>query len=32
MLHMRSEESANGLFQQLLEGSSRSVLSSPTPE
>lgn len=29
MLHMRSEESANGLHQQLLTGSSRSPVSSP---
>lgn len=29
MLHMRSEESANGLFQQLLAGSGRSATSSP---
>ena len=31
MLHMRSEESANGLFQQLLSGSARSPVSSPQP-
>lgn len=31
MLHMRSDESANGLFEQLLQGSSRSPMSSPTP-
>ena len=29
MFHMRSEESANGLYEQLLSGSSRSALSSP---
>ncbi|WFD07199.1 hypothetical protein MVES1_002558 [Malassezia vespertilionis] len=31
MLHMRSEESANGLFHQLIIGSSRTLLGSPTP-
>jgi len=31
MLHMRSDESANGLFEQLLQGSSRSPVSSPPP-
>ena len=30
MLHMRSEESANGLFEQLLTGSSRTALTSPS--
>lgn len=32
MLHMRSDESANGLFEQLLQGSSRSPVSSPSPK
>lgn len=31
MLHMRSDESANGLFEQLLQGSGRSPVSSPPP-
>ncbi|WFD26401.1 hypothetical protein MNAN1_001381 [Malassezia nana] len=31
MLHMRSDESANGLFEQLLQGSGRTPASSPPP-